>query len=416
MKKWLLVLFLIISVAYLLFAVNTVWPDRMGKSSTKDTPVNGRTRLVLEIDYQDALRSLLFFSYASDESFNKALEAAVSRKQTGKKDFVDLFAEEYRKLNEEVPLAALFSTYEMRDRITDESSDTEVIQVLKEELETISRNTYLTLLARLSRFGMEDAIPEYVNKGRFLITLPGVKDTERIHSFLLSKGNLEFWETFDCSEIFSALESVDHYLASIRQQAIQEDEAGLVLPEDENPLFYLLNTAFSQGVDIGYAEEKDIDKLNEYFSMPQVKDLLPRNLIFKWSAKPLQDNSSLFKLYDIKSTYYNYRPPLTGEVIIDTRSVVDTYCKTDSYLIDVLLNKTGTEMFAKLTRDNIGREIAIVLDNRVCCAPIIQDEITGGYLKVSGDFSKEEAEDLAAILKTGSLAAAVCVLEEEIFE
>ena len=423
--------------------------------------LKGGMNVVLELNVADVIRSLS--NNNQDENFNKALDLAYENQATSQKDFIDLFAEEYKKLDNGARLSAIFSTFELKDKITPQSSDAQVIAVLKEELKSAIDNSFNVLRTRIDRFGVVSPnIQRLETAGRILVELPGVKEPERVRKLLQGSANLEFWETYNLPEIYQQLVAADNMLATILKsddtaavgsdttasEATGEgvgDKAAAETTNDadsllakigedkpeaqaaksmeefakQHPLFAVLqinqyNGQLAPGPVVGIADKKDIAKINEYLNMKQVKDILPRNLSLKWGVKAIDEKEQYFYLYAIKMTNRDGTPALGGDVVTDANADFVQQAGRSEQQVSMTMNAEGAKAWARLTKENIGKAVAIVLDDMVYSAPNVQVEITGGRSQITGHFTPEEAKDLANVLKSGKMAASVHIVQEDV--
>ena len=423
--------------------------------------LKGGMNVVLELNVADVIRSLS--NNNQDENFNKALDLAYENQATSQKDFIDLFAEEYKKLDNGARLSAIFSTFELKDKITPQSSDARVIAVLKEELKSAIDNSFNVLRTRIDRFGVVSPnIQRLETAGRILVELPGVKEPERVRKLLQGSANLEFWETYNLPEIYQQLVAADNMLATILKSddtaAVGSDTTAIEATEEvvadnaaaettndadsllakigedkpeaqaaksmeefakQHPLFAVLqinqyNGQLAPGPVVGIADKKDIAKINEYLNMKQVKDILPRNLSLKWGVKAIDEKEQYFYLYAIKMTNRDGTPALGGDVVTDANADFVQQAGRSEQQVSMTMNAEGAKAWARLTKENIGKAVAIVLDDMVYSAPNVQVEITGGRSQITGHFTPEEAKDLANVLKSGKMAASVHIVQEDV--
>lgn len=423
--------------------------------------LKGGMNVVLELNVADVIRSLS--NNNQDENFNKALDLAYENQATSQKDFIDLFAEEYKKLDNGARLSAIFSTFELKDKITPQSSDAQVIAVLKEELKSAIDNSFNVLRTRIDRFGVVSPnIQRLETAGRILVELPGVKEPERVRKLLQGSANLEFWETYNLPEIYQQLVAADNMLATILKSddtaAVGSDTTAIEATEEvvadnaaaettndadsllakigedkpeaqaaksmeefakQHPLFAVLqinqyNGQLAPGPVVGIADKKDIAKINEYLNMKQVKDILPRNLSLKWGVKAIDEKEQYFYLYAIKMTNRDGTPALGGDVVTDANADFVQQAGRSEQQVSMTMNAEGAKAWARLTKENIGKAVAIVLDDMVYSAPNLQVEITGGRSQITGHFTPEEAKDLANVLKSGKMAASVHIVQEDV--
>ena len=423
--------------------------------------LKGGMNVVLELNVADVIRSLS--NNNQDENFNKALDLAYENQATSQKDFIDLFAEEYKKLDNGARLSAIFSTFELKDKITPQSSDAQVIAVLKEELKSAIDNSFNVLRTRIDRFGVVSPnIQRLETAGRILVELPGVKEPERVRKLLQGSANLEFWETYNLPEIYQQLVAADNMLATILKSddtaAVGSDTTAIEATEEvvadnaaaettndadsllakigedkpeaqaaksmeefakQHPLFAVLqinqyNGQLAPGPVVGIADKKDIAKINEYLNMKQVKDILPRNFSLKWGVKAIDEKEQYFYLYAIKMTNRDGTPALGGDVVTDANADFVQQAGRSEQQVSMTMNAEGAKAWARLTKENIGKAVAIVLDDMVYSAPNVQVEITGGRSQITGHFTPEEAKDLANVLKSGKMAASVHIVQEDV--
>lgn len=423
--------------------------------------LKGGMNVVLELNVADVIRSLS--NNNQDENFNKALDLAYAHQATSQKDFIDLFAEEYKKLDNGARLSAIFSTFELKDKITPQSSDAQVIAVLKEELKSAIDNSFNVLRTRIDRFGVVSPnIQRLETAGRILVELPGVKEPERVRKLLQGSANLEFWETYNLPEIYQQLVAADNMLATILKSddtaAVGSDTTAIEATEEvvadnaaaettndadsllakigedkpeaqaaksmeefakQHPLFAVLqinqyNGQLAPGPVVGIVDKKDIAKINEYLNMKQVKDILPRNLSLKWGVKAIDEKEQYFYLYAIKMTNRDGTPALGGDVVTDANADFVQQAGRSEQQVSMTMNAEGAKAWARLTKENIGKAVAIVLDDMVYSAPNVQVEITGGRSQITGHFTPEEAKDLANVLKSGKMAASVHIVQEDV--
>ena len=421
--------------------------------------LKGGMNVVLELNVADVIRSLS--NNNQDENFNKALDLAYAHQAGSNKNFIDLFAEEYKTLDSSARLSAIFSTFELKDKITPQSTDAQVIAVLKEELQSAIDNSFNVLRTRIDRFGVVSPnIQRLETAGRILVELPGVKEPERVRKLLQGSANLEFWETYKLPEIYQQLIAADNALAALLNKDAQtetpatEEEAAATeaqpaatdstsnadsllaeLNQESNentaaaqsmeefakqhPLFALLqisqyNGQLSPGATVGVAMAKDMEKINEYLNMKQVKELLPRNLSLKWGVKAIDEKEQFFELYALKVSNRDGSPALGGDVVTDANADFVQQAGRSEQMVNMVMNAEGAKAWARLTKENIGNQIAIVLDEMVYSAPRVNDEITGGRSQITGNFTPEEAKDLANVLKSGKMAASVHIVQEDV--
>ncbi|MBE6312918.1 MAG: protein translocase subunit SecDF [Bacteroidales bacterium] len=417
--------------------------------------LKGGMNVILEISIPDVLKALS--NNNTDANFNKAIEMAKVRQQeqNTQKDFLTLFEEAYKELDPNAQLAAIFSTYELKERIPTSASNNEVMNVLRDEVNSAMDNSFNVLRQRIDRFGVVQPNIQRLDMGRILVELPGIKEQERVRKLLQGTANLEFFETFEFSEIASSLTAANNIIrnlqntdseevavdstatAEVVKDSISEDIKNDLLSdlnaqsatakdslanadeerakwEKENPLFSLLiPSQYGAGPVMGYALARDTSKINAMLAMKQVKEILPRNLSPKWSVKAFDEKGLYFELVAIKITNRDGKAPLDGSVITDAKSDNSQY-SASNYEVSMTMDVEGSKTWARLTKENIGRSIAIVLDGYVYSFPRVNGEITGGRSSITGNFTPEEAKDLANVLKSGTMPAPMHIVQEDI--
>ena len=411
--------------------------------------LKGGMNVILEVSVPDIVRTLA--GNSKDATFNKAMDLAIERQASSQKDFLELFNEAYTELDPNARLAAIFTTFSLKDRINLKSTNEEVISVLKEEVQATVDNSYNVLRTRIDRFGVvQPNIQRLETNGRILIELPGIKEPERVRKLLQGSANLEFWETFNLTEIYGDLEKANAIIAESLAAEVKEeapkaeevakeevvnslDSLSSVLANQDaanadsvkqmeefakaNPLFSKLMISNSNGQlvptpAVGVVNVRDTATVMEYLNMRKVKEVLPRELAFRWTVKPIDEKGLYYELVAIKVTDRDGKAPLEGNVITDARDDLSQF--TASSTVSMTMNPEGAKAWAKLTKDNIGRSIAIVLDGMVYSFPNVNTEITGGRSEISGNFTPQEAKDLANVLKSGKMPAPSRIIQEDV--
>ncbi|HUW04823.1 MAG TPA: protein translocase subunit SecDF [Williamwhitmania sp.] len=420
--------------------------------------LKGGINVTLEVSEADIIRSLSNFS--TDSTFNKVMKIAMEEHANGQKDFVALFVNAWNKVVPNDRLARIFATFELKDKITPTSNNAQVEKVIRQEVDDAISNSYNVIRNRIDRFGVaQPNIQRLENSGRILVELPGAKDPSRIRKLLQGTANLEFWETYENSEIYPFLISANSKLRELASaklaNAPKEESSKVAVTKEvkkketqatdttnklisavqqsqdttaksaseaafasENPLFKVLRPAVGQqgpfpGPSVGIAEAGDTARVDAYLAMPQIKALFPHDVKFLWSVKPMETNGNTYALIAIKISTRDGRAPLDGGVITDAREEFGNSGGGQAQ-VAMSMNATGSKVWARLTADNKGRCIAIVLDNYVYSYPVVNDEITGGNSQISGNFTIEEAKDLANVLKSGKLPAPARIIQEAI--
>ena len=424
--------------------------------------LRGGMNVTLEISTYEIIRALS--NYSDDPTFVEALRLAREYQRTSTEDFITLFGRAFQEVDPDARLAAIFSTPELRDRVTFNATNQEVLNVIRREADRAIDNSFNILRSRIDRFGVtQPNIQKLETHGRILVELPGIREPERVRTLLQGTANLEFWETYENQDIYPYLLQANERIIelneaerALRRDAEPGDEIMPVQPEpgeelapadelsqeeqslldlldpeteealtpdqflEDYPLFSLLNPMTGAdgrlmgGSVVGIADFRDTTMVNHYLSHPQVRQLFPRDVKFLWGVKsPRWDESDTFyELHAIRVTSRDGRAPLDGEVVTDAR--VEFGQTQASAEVTMAMNAEGARTWARLTRDNIGRSIAIVLDDLVYSAPRVNQEIPGGRSQITGDFTIAEAQDLANVLRSGALPAPARIIQEAI--
>ena len=411
--------------------------DVQAKAINLGLDLKGGMNVMLQVQLEDLVKALAGGNTAPE--FTNALALAKERSIDSRNDFITLFAEAWEETSNGMPLAQIFGTYEMRDQIGPESTDAEVIEVIRAESESAISNSFNVLRNRIDRFGVtQPNIQKLGNSGRILVELPGVKEPERVRKLLQGTASLEFWATYTNEEIEGYLMEANSVLAEMlsaeeetpavaETEAAEEDLLAEELKQAEadaaadaeimkqNPLFSLLQPSGARGhACIGYAHYADTAQINKYFAMPQIKQLFPPEFKPMWTVKAsaMDPNENIFELVAIKASSRDGKAPLDGGAVTDARVQYGNTGATPE--VSMTMNAEGANVWARMTKDNIGRQIAIVLDGMVYSYPNVQSEISGGSSQITGDFTLEEAEDLANVLKSGKLPAPATIIQEQV--
>jgi SecD/SecF fusion protein len=423
--------------------------------------LKGGMNVILEISVPDLVLNLA--DNNEDPTFRKAIKLARERQTESTDDFITLFYEAFKESDPNAQLAAIFGTYELKDRIKPNTPDDEVLDVLRTEAKDAVDNSLNVLRTRIDRYGVVQPNIQKLEgeTGRIMIELPGVKDPKRVRKLLQGSANLQFWETYYYTEVYQSFYEADQKLAEIRrsekstavndttqESAVSESdttelnllsdttdtsESLLDTDDDElieeqsmqhqNPLFSVLRPYINnenqpiQSAAVGYAHVSDTGEVNKILAHPSIKNLFPNNIQFAWEVKPFDiesqsgESEDYFRLIALKAKKGN-NPALEGDVITNAREETDQ--TTGEWQVSMSMNAKGTQDWARITKENVGRQIAIVLDGYVYSYPVVNQEITGGSSSISGNFSQPEAKDLANILKSGKLDAPANIIEEEI--
>ena len=415
--------------------------------------LKGGMNVTMEVSVSDIIRALS--GYNTTENFNQAIAMAQQKQKTSGEDFLTLFFESFYELDPNAQLASVFSTFELRDKVSLTSTNQEVEKVVREEVQGAIDNSFNVLRTRIDRFGVvQPNIQKLSQTGRILIELPGIKEPERVRKLLQGSANLEFWETYDLAEILPQLSQINNEFAAqnasteaaqaeaapVQEEvkveaadeldALVEDLAADSLAQTEadqqaayeeykkaNPLFAALQPAVSatgqafQGPVVGTAHYTDTAKVMAMLNSQVAKSLLPRELRLCWTVKAIDEAEAYYQLVALKSQTSG-RPSLEGDVITDARA---DFGQTSAYAnVSMTMNAEGARDWQRITRDNIGKSIAIVLDGYVYSFPTVQNEIAGGSSQITGNFTVEEAKDLANTLNSGKMPAPARIIQEDV--
>ena len=416
--------------------------------------LKGGMNVTMEVSVADILDALS--GHNETPNYKAAMEAAKQKQKSSGADFVTLFIESYKEVDPQAQLASIFSTFELKDKVTLNSTNDEVEKVIREEVDGAIQNSFNVLRTRIDRFGVvQPNIQKLAQPGRILIELPGIKEPERVRKLLQGSANLEFWETYEFNELLPALAQINReYAASNVAEESQEAkaetkevkaEAAPKAESDElaelvdnlggdtaaaadqaaqiaeykknNPLFAILNPAIMQngqaarGPVVGTVHYTDTAKINAMLNSQIAKAVLPRDARFFWEVKAYDEAGSYFRLVALKAQR-DGRASLEGDVITDARA---DFSQTSAYAnVSMSMNAEGAKTWQRLTKDNIGKSVAIVLDGYVYSFPTVQNEIPGGNSQITGNFTVEEAKDLANTLKSGKMPAPARIIEESV--
>ncbi|MBP5796188.1 MAG: protein translocase subunit SecDF, partial [Bacteroidales bacterium] len=390
--------------------------DVQAKQINLGLDLKGGMNVMLQVQLEDLIKAL-----AGDNAtpaFEQALALAKERSVSSQSDLITLFGEAWKEVAGGQRLAQIFGTYELRDKITPESSDDAVISVIKDEAESAIANSFNVLRNRIDRFGVTSpSIQKIGNTGRILVELPGVKEPERVRKLLQGTASLEFWTTYEYSELYPYLVQANSLLAQLMADedadSTQENgeetaadnadilseeiaantddtltDAQLEAYKKQTPLFSVLQLSNMSGnACLGFANSSDMAIVDRYLSMPQVADLFPAEFIPMWSAKPSSffAGDNVYELVAIKASSRDGKAPLDGDVVTDARVSYDNQCSSANPTVSMSMNAEGANTWARLTKENIGRQVANVLDGAVYSYPTVNTEITGGNSEISGN-------------------------------
>ena len=387
--------------------------------------LKGGMNVMLEIEVQDLVKSLAGESQ-NDPAFVEALNRANEAMKAGTNDYIGEFAEAYEQTSNGAPLAAIFVSPDRKD-ITPNSTNDEVVRVLRDETDAAIAASFNILRSRIDHFGVtQPNIQRMPNSNRIMVELPGVKEPERVRKLLQGSASLEFWVTYDATEILPILAEADQLikqtststtaaateatdLASEAAGAAEEGQTS-VYSREENPLFALLDPSFAGNCVVGTAVTADMPAINEYLARPEVQNLLPADLELMWGIKGEPMFNNRVCLYALRSV--DGKPAMDGGAVSTAQ---ENYSQNGSAAeVTLTMNSNGASQWAQLTGQNIGKPIAIVLDGYVYSAPNVQGKIEGGNSVITGNFTIQEAQDLANVLKSGKVPAPARIIQDTV--
>ena len=416
--------------------------------------LKGGMNVTMEVSVPDIIRALS--GHNTPEIFNQAIAKANEKQKSSGADYLTLFFESFYELDANAQLASVFSTFELKDKVSLTSTNAEVEKVVREEVEGAIDNSFNVLRTRIDRFGVvQPNIQKLSQTGRILIELPGIKEPERVRKLLQGSANLEFWETYDLAEILPQLAQINSEAAKVNasteaaQAEVKEEEvkkeekkaddvealvegleadslaqaeadqkAAVEEFKKNNPLFAIMQMSVNQatgqayrGPVVGTVHYTDTAKVMAMLTSQVAKSVLPRELKLCWTVKAIDAADAYYQLVALKSQA-NGRPSLEGDVITDARA---DFGQTSAYAnVSMTMNAEGARDWQRITRDNIGKSIAIVLDGYVYSFPTVQNEIAGGSSQITGNFTVEEAKDLANTLNSGKMPAPARIIQEDV--
>ena len=403
--------------------------------------LKGGMNVMLQVQLEDLVKALAGDNRTPE--FEKAVALAKQRSVNSQSDFITLFGEAWKEVGGGQRLSSIFGTIDMAGRINPETSDEQVLTVLKEESESAVSNSFNVLRNRIDRFGVtQPSIQKLGNTGRILVELPGVKEPERVRKLLQGTASLEFWTTYYASEIAPYLEEANAVLAQslaedapaaevkaeettasddivsqeLKAQGTSTDEASVEAYKKANPLFAVLSpSGFRDNACIGFAAAADTALINKYLARPEVAAVFPAEFRAMWTVKSsdfIQD-SNIYDLVAIKASSRDGKAPLDGGYVTDARVEYNDR-QGGEPSVSMTMNAEGANIWARLTKENVGRQIAILLDGTVYSYPNVLNEISGCVSSITGHFSIEEATDLTNVLKSGKLPAPATIVQEQV--
>ena len=421
------------------------YKDVKAKEINLGLDLKGGMNVMLQVQLEDLVKALS--GNNQTPAFTQAIDLARERSVNSRQDFISLFADAWKETSGGQRLASIFGTYELRDRIDATSTDDQVVSVIRGEAESAISNSFNVLRNRIDRFGVtQPSIQKLGNSGRILVELPGVKEPERVRKLLQGTASLEFWTTYYYEEIEPYLIEADNLLAQILateeipaepaegveaeekkevediiSQEIQqnaEDDAAFEAYSKQHPLLAVLQPSGYRGnACLGFTQAADTAIVNRYLSMPQVRDVFPAEFRAMWTVQPSDrvTGGNVYELVAIRAATRDGKAPLDGGAVTDARVSYDGQgVNKGAPSVSMTMNAEGANTWARLTKDNINRQIAIVLDGMVYSYPNVLNEITGGQSSITGNFTVEEATDLTNVLKSGKLPAPAKIIQEQV--
>ena len=429
--------------------------------------LNGGMNVILEISVPDVIDVLA--DHKTDPVYVKSLQEAKKAEETSQSDFISLFIDAYKKNSNGGRLATLFATQQLKGKVSTQSSDSEVEKALRDEVAAAIENSYNVVRNRIDKFGVVQPNIQKLEgqDGRLMVEMPGIREPERMRKLLQGSANLEFWETYNNQEVQPYLVQLDQRLANgetkvdttataakaeaeakgdstqakkeiakadssaskpatskfqakatstsdAAEKAGATDAAQMAKLKKEHPLLAMLQTIPGDALSlVGYAHVRDTAEINKLIHSPLAKQVLPSDLRLLWSAKPADhiNSKNIYELHALRVTSTDGRAPLEGDVVTDAEDKFDNFGKPE---VSMSMNSEGAREWAQLTKANIGKAIAIVLDGVVYSAPRVNGEITGGQSSISGNFTIEDTKDLANTLKSGRMPAPARIVQEEV--
>ena len=412
--------------------------------------------VILEISVPDVIDVLA--DHKADAAYRKSMDEAKKEEETSQKDFLSLFIKAYQKNAPGHRLAEIFATQQLKGKVSTQSTDEEVEAALRTEIQSAIDNSFNVVRNRIDKFGVVQPNIQKLEgqQGRIMVEMPGIREPERVRKLLQGSANLEFWETFNASEVIPYLTQLDQRLANGGQEEVadttkqevadsaataqadtkaqpkfqikkEETNAAAAAAADKqstdkqiaeakklHPLFAVLQPTSGQSLSlVAYANARDTAYINSLIYSPEAKRIIPSDCRLLWSAKPADgiQAKNIYELHALKVTTTNGRAPLEGDVIVDAKDEFDNFGRP---CVSMQMNSEGARLWAQLTKANVGKAVAIVLDGVVYSAPRVNSEIDGGNSQISGNFTIEDTKDLANTLKSGRMPAPARIVQEEV--
>ena len=416
--------------------------------------LKGGMNVILEISVPDVVETLA--DHKTDAAFVKSMQEAKKEEETSQKDFISLFINAYHKNAPGHRLAEIFATQQLKGKVSTQSTDKEVEEALRAEVQSAIDNSFNVVRNRIDKFGVVQPNIQKLEgqEGRLMVEMPGIREPERVRKLLQGSANLEFWETYNSQEITPYLSQLDQRLAgnvpeetadstkaaetkevaanekadtakADKKFEIKKDgkdvaktadsDAQLEAAKKRNPLLAILQLAPQGSLSVvGYANVRDTAEINKALKSEYAKQIMPGDLRLLWSAKPtdLMNTKNIYELHALKATGVNGRAPLEGDVIVDAKDEFEQVSGRPN--VSMQMNNDGAHRWAQLTKANVGKAIAIVLDGVVYSAPRVLGEISGGNSSITGNFTIEDTKDLANTLKSGRMPAPARIVQEEV--
>ena len=404
--------------------------------------LKGGMNVVLEISVPDVVDFLA--DHKQDAAYQKALEAAKQEEMKSQKDFISLFVDAFHKDAPGHKLAEIFATQQLKGKVSTQSTDEEVEKALREEVASAIDNSYNVVTNRIDQYGVVQPNIQKLEgqEGRLMVEMPGIREPERMRKLLQGSANLEFWETYNNQEVTPYLTQLDQRLANgdtkadttatdstknvqakgtsapkfalNKNNAAKGEDAQMVALKKMHPLLSMLQTIPGDALSlVGYASVRDTAAINKMIHSQLAKQILPSDLKLLWGAKPAEglNKKNVYELYALKVTTSDGRAPLEGDVVTEAKDQFDQHGRPE---VSMTMNSEGAREWAALTKANVGKAIAIVLDGVVYSAPRVNGEISGGQSSISGNFTIEDTKDLANTLKSGRMPAPAKIVQEEV--
>ena len=405
--------------------------------------LKGGMNVVLEISVPDVVNVLA--DHKQDAAYLKAMAEAKQEEMTSQKDFITLFVDAYHKVAPGHKLAEIFATQQLKGKVSTQSTDDEVEKALREEVAAAIDNSYNVVTNRIDQYGVVQPNIQKLEgqEGRLMVEMPGIREPERMRKLLQGSANLEFWETYNNQEVAPYLVQLDQRLANGGETKVDTtaadstkkaqakpaaapkfalnanktgagEDVKMEALKKMHPLLSLLQTFPGDALSlVGYASVRDTAAINKMLHSPVAKQILPSDLKLLWSAKPADglNKKNVYELHALKVTSADGRAPMEGDVVTDAEDKFDQFGRPE---VSMTMNSEGARQWAALTKANIGKAIAIVLDGVVYSAPRVNGEIDGGQSSISGNFSVEDTKDLANTLKSGRMPAPAKIVQEEV--